>query len=275
MHNRNLVIRWTIGDVSPNGFEALGLSLWGARKVFGDGPSFVVCVNSVTVAEAKERCGDVPGEVEWLQVELQIPKWLEPYLDDGMAEGVAWKFLPLRIATESHELALDNDCILWEMPQSVKRWLANPNGCLIAEDVRPALGKFASVCGNVARNSGMRGIPPRFDLEQALRDCLAENPVLLTSELDEQGLQVAAVSRKRQPVVVRLGEVSICSPFPPHLPLFGKCGAHFVGLNAKHLPWELEGRPAVDYIAEHWEQHRNALYERVVIRRTKEHPALR
>jgi hypothetical protein len=32
-----LAIRWTIGDVSPLGFVALRLAIYGAHRMFGDG----------------------------------------------------------------------------------------------------------------------------------------------------------------------------------------------------------------------------------------------
>ncbi|HEX2868210.1 MAG TPA: hypothetical protein VHO03_14285 [Ignavibacteriales bacterium] len=37
------------------------------------------------------------------------------------------------------------------------------------------------------RNSGIRGLPPGFNLEMSLRRILEKNPVKMTSELDEQG----------------------------------------------------------------------------------------
>jgi hypothetical protein len=47
------------------------------------------------------------------------------------------------------------------------------------------------------------------------------------------------------------------------MPTLGSCGAHFVGLNARQLPWSLHGRPAVAYLQEHWQKHRSDLYQRV------------
>ena len=86
---------------------------------------------------------------------------------------------------------------------------------------------------------------------------------MLGSELDEQGMQVAALSAAGPVRVVRVEEVSICSPFPPHLPHLGRCGAHFCGLNARRFSWNLEGRPAEEWGREHWERHRADLHARV------------
>lgn len=262
----DLVVRWTIGDVSARGFEALRLSVWGALRIFGASACYVVCANSLSLDVARERAGSLPDAVEWRDVTGALWHGIDPYVDPGMAEGVAWKFAPLRIQPEAYELALDNDCILWEMPDAMAAWLHSGDTCLLAEDVLACFGAFAPLCGNEPRNSGVRGLPPGFDLGAAVTDTLRERDVKLTSELDEQGLQVAAISRAGDPHVVTVHDVSICSPFPPHLPEPGTCGAHFVGTNAHRLGWELNGAPAVTYLQSHWDRHRPALYERVGIR---------
>lgn len=249
-----LGVRWTIGDVSPAGFEALRLSIWGAWRLFGGGAdvAYAVCVNSVPVERARALAGALPPGVTWIPVERAIPPWLAPHLDRGMAEGVAWKLLPLQVFPDRHELSLDNDCILWDLPPAIKAWRAAQDACLLAEDVRACFGRFAPLCGAAPRNSGIRGLPPGFDLARRLKELLGRSPGPLTSELDEQGLQVAALSADRPPLVVRTVEVTICSPFPPHEPHLGRAGAHFVGLNARSLGWSFEGRPAEERRLAHW-----------------------
>ena len=260
----NLGVRWTIGDVSPRGFEALRLSIWGAWRLFGPGAAYAVCVNSVPVPRARAATGALPPGVAWIPVERAIPPWLAPHVDEGMAEGVAWKLLPLRVFPDRHELSLDNDCILWDLPEPVAAWLDSPGACLLAEDVRACFGRFAPLCGHEPRNSGIRGLPPGFDLEARLEALLRRCPGALRSELDEQGLQVAALAVER-PLVVRTRDVSICSPFPPHEPHLGRAGAHFVGLNARSLGWSFEGRPAEEIRLLHWLRLRPEVYDRVGI----------
>lgn len=263
---RDLVVRWTIGNVSARGFEALRLSVWGAFRIFGASALYVICLNSLPLDVAQDRVGTLPSGVEWRDVTGELWREIDPYLGPEMAEGVAWKFAPLRIHRDAYELALDNDCIMWEMPPAIEEWLRADDACLIAEDVLPCFGKFAPLCGAAPRNSGVRGVPPHFDLRAAILETLQERGVTLTSELDEQELQVAALSRRGAPEVVSVHDVSICSPFPPHLPELGACGAHFVGTNARALNWELNGTPAVAHLQAHWARHRPALYERVGIR---------
>jgi hypothetical protein len=285
-----LAVRWTIGDVSPWGFEALRLSLWGARQCFGPDARLVVCVNSVPLDRARALTGEVPPRVEWRDVTAELPEFLRRHLDEHFAEGVGWKFAPLRVAPDAYELALDNDCILWEQPPAIRQWLAGDreSAFVLAEDVRRMLGAFSDLCGPEPRNSGIRGLPPGFDLGAALADVLAEHPVELSSELDEQGLQVAVVTRSGRSLVgetgrddgrengqgedveagvgiVRVDEVTICSPFPPHVPQLGRCGAHFVGLNARKLGFDYYGEAAERVRARHFDQHRELLRARVFV----------
>ncbi|WP_448188025.1 hypothetical protein [Azospirillum sp. sgz301742] len=253
-------VRWTIGDVSPQGFEALRLSVWGAWRLFGAEAAYTVVVNSLPVGEAQARTGSLPAEVEWRPAG-PLPDRLRRHLDDGMAEGVAWKFAPLRCFPDRYELSLDNDCILWGLPDAVRAWLDEDTPrCLIAGDVELALGAFAGLTRPEPRNTGIRGLPPGFDLDAALAAVLERHPVPLASELDEQGLQVVALDLGRPAHVVSTREVSICSPLWPKRPELGRVGAHFVGLNSRNLPWTYYGRPATEWVAENWRRHRPDLH---------------
>jgi hypothetical protein len=259
-------IRWTMGDVSDNGWDALCLSIAGVRRVFGDAASYAVCINSVPIGTARQRLGEHAAGVDLLAVSSDdVPATIRACFGDDMAEGVAWKLAPLRVFPDRWEISLDNDCILWDLPDGMRRWLesADPRRCLLAEDARALFGQFTQLCGPEPRNAGIRGLPPRFPLENALERLLAQVSHPLDSELDEQGLQVAAVSIFEEPEVVSIDDVSICSPFPPHRLELGRCGAHFCGLNTRHYEWQLEGRYAEAWIAEHWQRHLPMLRQRV------------
>jgi hypothetical protein len=253
-------IRWTVGDVSDLGFEALRLSVWGAARAFGFDAAFAVVVNSVPLETARRRAGPMPEGVEWLPAG-DAPACLDAYLDDAMAEGVAWKLAPPRIFPDRFELALDNDCILWDIPEAVKAWRREEHPrCLIAADVQPAFGVFAEVTRPEPRNTGIRGMPPGYDLGAALAEVLGKHPFQLRSELDEQGLQAVAFDLDRPAHIVSTEDVTICSPFWPQQPHLGRVGAHFVGLNARSLPWSYYDRPASECVAENWSKHRAELH---------------
>jgi hypothetical protein len=260
MARADLGIRWTIGAVNARGFDALRLSIAGAFHIFGQRSRYAVCVNSVPLEDARTLVGELPVRVEWVQADGLVPGWLRLRFDQAMGEGTAWKFAPIRLFAELPELALDNDCILWRAPEALTAWLNDAGSFLLAEDVRRCVGAaFDELCTYAARNSGIRGIPAGFDLETALRSVLARPTVRFSSELDEQGLQIATLERAGRLHLVSTSDVTICSPFWPHQPELGSCGAHFVGLNAHALPFRYYGRPATDWIGEHWARHLPAL----------------
>jgi hypothetical protein len=258
-------VRWTVGDVSPHGFEALRLSAWGVWRLFGRDAEYAIVVNGVAPDDAARRAAPLPPGIR-VEPARGLPPFLRARLDAGMAEGVAWKFAPVRVFPGMHELALDNDCVLWDVPAAVRRWIERRDAAVLAEDVRLAFGRFAPACGDAPRNTGIRGLPPGFDLEAALDRALARHDGALASELDEQGLQVAAVLASLPVLVIGLDEVTICSPFPPHLSRLGTCGAHFVGLNARSLGWTLGGRRAEEWTREHFERLRPDVEARVGLR---------
>ncbi len=170
-------LRWTIGDVSKSGFEALRLSIRSAWNLFPKGTSFVVCVNTISIDEARRRTGEVPANTQWLDAGRLVPAWLRERVDAEMAEGVAWKLAPVRLFPRSYEIALDNDLVLWRMPETMQVWLASgdPKCMIMAEDLHCSLGQFSSMCDSRAINSGIRGLPPDFDYEKRLENYAAAN----------------------------------------------------------------------------------------------------
>ena len=264
-----LAVRWTVGDCPQRGYEALRLSIWGAWRLFGPSARYVVVVNSIPPALARERTGGLPGPVDWEGAGGRLPGFLLPRLAANLAEGVAWKLAPVRLFPDRFELALDNDCLLWERPPALSGWLEAGGGGLLAADVQAGFGVFADLCPGGPLNSGLRGLPPGLDYAGLLRETLEEaerrrgGALRLASELDEQGLQAAALQRRPPLAVVPVEDLAVCSPFWPHRPEPGRCGAHLVGLNARHLPWDYYGRPADEWRAGHWEALRDTLYRMV------------
>lgn len=251
-------LRWTIGDVWARGFEALRLSINGAHSVFGPRAAYAVYFNSVA-RQRVERClAPLPAHVrEVVRVHDAtglFPRTLAARFAGGLAGGMAWKLAPVRAFPERFELALDNDVILWRLPSALADWLraAHPSRGLVAGDVAGCYGRFAPLAGSAPVNLGIRGLPPGLDFERALLATLDESGLSVVEPDDEQGLQLAALRRGGEPVVISTEDVTICSPFPPHTPGLGACGAHFVGINA-HLPWNYYERPADDVRAEHWD----------------------
>lgn len=264
-----LAVRWTIGNLRERGFELLRLSIVCALNLFGPEAEYIVCVNSLSAEEAQRRTRDVPSRVRWRTVTREdAPAVLRFHSDENLIEGMGWKLVPLRVFPSAYELSLDNDCILWDQPEGLRHWLESESGYLFAEDVERGYGNFDSLCPLGAFNAGIRGLPPEGRMASALENVLEEagrawgHRPNLVCEIDEQGLQAAAMMRLQPLHVVRISEVSICSPFWPRSPELGTCGAHFVGMNSPHLDWNYFDRPADEWLEEHWRRHRPALYER-------------
>jgi hypothetical protein len=259
--SERVAFRWTIGNVSAFGFESLRISVWSAFNLFRCTAAYAICVNSISIEEAKARTGVVPPQVQWIDCSGYLPDWMAAHFDGSMAEGVGWKFAPVRLFPAHYELSLDNDCIFWRVPTAIEQWLRDDDsaGSVLAEDVATGFGQFSPYCGSAGRNSGIRGLAPGFDFESTLRCVLEEKNVLLSSELDEQGLQVLTLNRFTKPRIVSVDEVTICSPFWPHRNYLGTHGAHFVGLNSSHLPWNYYDRPADEWKKEHWARFKPVL----------------
>jgi hypothetical protein len=264
-----LAIRWTIGNVHPRGFELLRLSILCAFRLFGPAARYLVCVNSIPVEEARLRTGSVPAAVEWRRVSYKdLHSVFSPFFDESVIEGMGWKLVPLRAFRDCYELALDNDCILWDLPRGLEQWLLAERSGLLSEDVARCLGSFDALCRPGSYNAGIRGLPPAVDLQTELRivmeeaNKLAGGSLRLRDEIEEQGLQAAAMCRVEPLYLVRTSEVSICSPFWPRSPELGSCGAHFVGMNAHHIDWNYYDRPADEWLKAHWDRHRQTLYEK-------------
>jgi hypothetical protein len=288
-----LAVRWTVGDVSWRGYEALQRSIWGAVRIFGPETRYIVCVNSIPMDDARQRTGSIPRGVQWHDNTNEIPAFVKQRIDSSDLQGVAWKLAPLRMFDHGHELSLDNDCILWGRPAAMNQWLAQSDRALLAADVVACMGRFQSIAARPL-NSGIRGLPPGFDLERALRLAISQaqsqgqlqgqlqcefrnqnraddvrhgeqQQVVLDSELDEQGWQAAALSRCGEPLVVSLDDVTICSPFPLHQLHLGRCGAHFVGINGISESWMYCGRSAQEWKTQHWRRYRSIIQHKVAM----------
>jgi hypothetical protein len=205
MMSKRMGLRWTIGDVSQSGFEALRLSIWSASNLFGDQAEYAACVNGITLKCAREKAGEVPDCLRWLRSEEFIPQWLDSHVDKEMAEGVAWKLCPIRLFPNLYELTIDNDVILWDIPSTLERWLSSTNSeaCLMAEDVQRCLGQFDGLCDSRSINSGIRGLSPGFDLEWRLRQTLLETGCLSEPNLTSKGCRQQRSQRRNSVLSAR------------------------------------------------------------------------
>jgi hypothetical protein len=108
------------------------------------------------------------------------------------------------------------------MPSSVTAWLesAREDRCLLAADVTEGFGQLAALCPPEPRNSGIRGLPPGsiWAARCAAYWPNGRSPDLGAGRAGAPGGRPVAWLR---PLVVGLDEVTICSPYHPHVPRSG------------------------------------------------------
>lgn len=253
---KSLALRWTVADGSLEEFEALRLSVWGAFRAFGPDAKYVVSVDGIPVATAKLRAGHMPRQCEFVALSSD----LRPMLPSG--SGEEWRVVSDRLFPDHYEVSLETDCILWSVPEALRDWMRDAGGrCLVAQDAGPG-GRSAD---SRPLNGHLRGLPPGFDFKRAFETSLRKGQ-RLTSRADEDALHVDALTSHAPPVVVGLDDVSVCSPFPPHSQSFGRCGAHFCGLDARGLGSDLDEPRVEEAVKEHFHGVRRDLYERVGIK---------
>jgi len=90
------------------------------------------------------------------------------HVDPKMAEGVAWKFAPVRLfPTPMRSRSITtSSCGRFRRRCSNGLTTATPAH---GEDVQRCLGQFSNLCDCGPVNSAYRGIPPGFDLERVSR----------------------------------------------------------------------------------------------------------
>ena len=225
----------------------------GRVRLFGARAEYVVCVNSVPLPLARERTGRVPGAVRWYDASSDVPSFLRAHFDAGMAEGVGWKFAPLRLFPERHEIALDNDCILWALPPSLRAWLEREpsEACLLAEDVRSCFGQFAETAGRNHATAASAACRPTSASSARYARCWKHTPCACAPSSTSKGCKP---QRWHVPVRSRSSHSprSRSRPRFPRISPSPAAAACTSGLNAKRIRWRVGGRAAEDMLREHY-----------------------
>ena len=217
------LFRWTIGPATADGFRCLRLSIDSFLRHYDCEP--VVCYNG---PEPDITCRKID------QKSYLTPLPVPPV-------GVAWKLYPPRLASDRHELVVDNDVVLNERLPQIDAFLSRDCTLLLCETSR-TYGRFSShVPAGLCVNSGLYGMPPGFDLGAAVsgylgdgweRNAFGEHAESFT--FDEQGLVAMALSGHGDCEFVPHTYVTNCET-----ELVPGKGHHFIGLNRRafHRPF--------------------------------------
>lgn len=223
------IARWTIGHTTEDGYECLQLSVESVTSLYD--VQVVICHNC--------PANKLPSSLKQYPLIDQ-----HQYADSGPApKGVAWKLYPPRLASDYHELVIDNDIILKESIPQIEQFL-NGNLTLLLEGDSRTYGRFEKhVPPGFQINSGIYGMPPGFDLNRFVqfyagqaweKNALYENDKSET--FDEQGLVAVALLSHPQFVIIPAKSVTNCEHN-----LVDGLGHHFIGLNRRrfHAPYRL------------------------------------
>jgi len=217
------IVRWTIGDVQPAGYECLARSIIKFRQLYD--VEIVVCHNG-------------SQKLEFCDANLDITCINQSESFGPLDAGVAWKLYPPRIDIDRHELFIDNDVIIEQHIEQLDKFFSKTDCTLLLEGESRNYGRFEKhVPPGFNINSGIFGIPPGFNLEKYIRfygDNWVNNCFHTSKTWDEQGLVATALLSNKKTLIIPNTTVTNCeSRFKPAK------GMHFVGLNRRisHRPW--------------------------------------
>lgn len=219
------LVRWTIGNVKPAGYDCLAISIENFKNLYD--VEIVVCHNC-DLSKINHLSG--------VNFYDQRQDWkIKP-------KGVSWKLYPPRLDLYRHELLIDNDIIIEEKIDEIDKFF-NSDCTLLLEDITRTYGKFENhVPPNYCINSGIYGMPPGFDLKKYVNFYVKDWELNATGQhsasktFDEQGLVAFSLLNYPSFAIIPNTSVTICEQD------FKKSkGMHFIGLNRRehHRPFNL------------------------------------
>jgi hypothetical protein len=162
-YSDNLIIRWTFGETlnrptSLQAFDMLECGVAFASVLFPNARK-IISYNSLKSSKSLEKLKCIAQN----NVEL-IESTSPDFRKVVSTKNSFWKYYPKRYDINKYELILDNDVILWDLPETITNWL-NSNGLLINTDWN---GSYYGIYNKdipkeTKLNAGIIGYPPDFD----------------------------------------------------------------------------------------------------------------
>jgi hypothetical protein len=223
---RRSLLRWTIGDVSPYGFETLAASISRAKSIYGKKFDYVVCHNCLS--------GEQLSKLQGMNVDLYEQKRDCCSLAVNPGRTNSWKLFPPRLRRDAHEIFMDNDVILHKKIKEIDDFI-KLNKTLALQGGRSSggYGRFESmVPEGLVVCSAVFGYPPNFDAEARFSKLLKDR--IVPGQFDEQGM-VASVYASSEGILIPHKKIANCwSDYRD-----GEFGFHFAGVNyGNSKPWK-------------------------------------
>jgi hypothetical protein len=175
------LFRWTLGPVSQLGLNSLKLSVKNIKSLYPNA-DFVITYNQTT--EKHLKCMKSLN-VSLIDQEIYLNQFnLNP--EDGY--NVHWKLFPGRLELDRHEIYLDNDVIIEKQIEEIDWFLQSKEHCLTYQGLYGLYGcyDFQVPKSGIHFNSGIYGVPPKFDLNAKIQQIIKGNKWL--DRFDEQGI---------------------------------------------------------------------------------------
>jgi hypothetical protein len=205
------LVRWTVGEVSKEGLDCLGVSIRCWKRLF---PQFdtVICYNGID-----------PDRLTRFGVEL-LDQSLHVTSHPVSPRGPAWILYPPRLRPDSHEIFIDNDLVVYNSLPQINDFLCGSHR-LFTQAYGRNYGVYESeVPQGVYINSGLFGLPPGFVFRGEEKEW--------ETHYCEQGY--VASQWQRGDVIIPMKDITVAHWEHRHKYLRGAYGTHFIGLNWGH-----------------------------------------
>lgn len=208
------IIRWTIGNVKPNGFKCLSYSINKLQGLYGDRFDYCLFYNNANPT--------INAKINMIKQESKT------------AKNTAWKLYPPRLNMDVPEIFIDNDLVLFNRLKQFDDLIEYGTPFMTA-GLNRNFGKYNSLVGRqYILNSGLFGLPAGFDFRSKINATKND----WHNYYDEQGLVAFIMTSFNNLSIIPRSTIGICRP-KDGLP-YSSSGFHFCGLNHadKHYGWD-------------------------------------
>jgi hypothetical protein len=231
------IIRWTIGDVSDYGFLCLEKSVELMKRLLGSKCNYAICHNNLNENQLKKlpNVDILINSKFYLNIyPVNVPKE-KKYNNSSMF----WKLYPARIRKECHEIIIDNDILIYKLPEKIIKFLNSNHVILTESHTRSYSGILKEIIPygfNI--NSGIIGLPPNYDFENDIKETIKNHKIKWEDHTSEQTL-VAYILSKKNCEIINKKEIYINFDCHKEKIILGTCGVHMCGLNGtnKNEKW--------------------------------------
>lgn len=168
-----LVLRWTFGEtkaykLSSQAWDMLEYSIKFCILLFKaefNHINFFICYNNLS-RKAKKIVKDIAlnNSIEAIDVSEMLPFELR----NSNVKNSWWKYAPTRMDRQAYEIIIDNDVVMWEIPDTLRMALEKNAMVALEDGVGGYYGEFKKEVEDLhdkfALNAGLMGFPPGVEI---------------------------------------------------------------------------------------------------------------